>query len=75
MTENVEYFTLFVDPKFIENDVQKQEIINVLTPITYDHLCVDYGIEEPTKQDCIENLEDFIGETILPEKNSFYTYS
>lgn len=75
MTDNVKYFTLFIDPKFIENEEHKEGIIDILTPITYDHLCVNYGIEEPNKLDCIENLEAFIGEPLLPEKNTFYTYS
>ncbi len=75
MTENVKYFTLFIDPKFIQDDAHKSKIIDILVPITYDHLCVDFWIEQPTKSECVENIEKFIWETLLPEKNTFYTYS
>jgi len=75
MTENVKYFTLFMDPKFMETDEHKRRIIDILTPITYEHFCINYGIEEPDKLGCIENIEKFVWESLLPEKNTYYAYS
>lgn len=75
MTENVNYFTLFMDPKFMETEEHKQKIINILTPIAYEHLCITYGLEDPDKLRCIENIQDFAWEQLLPEKNTYYAYS
>lgn len=75
MTENVKYFTLFMDPKFMETADHKKRIIDILTPIAYEHFCVTYGLDEPDRLGCITNIQEFIGEKLLPEKNTYYAYS
>ena len=74
LTQNVEYYTMFVDPKFVMNADHKATLIDALTPIIYDHLCVINGLEEPTKEICIENIEQFTWEKLLPERDTFYTF-
>ncbi len=71
LTNNIDLYTLFVDPKFI---VDKDAFIDDIAPIIYDHLCVFYELEEPTKRECLEHLEAFTKKTILPQqKYVFYT--
>lgn len=71
MTENIDLYTLFVDPKFVWN---KEKLIADLTPILYEHFCALYELSEPSQLQCIQNLEGFIKESILPEKPQvFYT--
>jgi cell division protein FtsI/penicillin-binding protein 2 len=65
LTENVTFFNLFVDPKFV-ND--KERLIEVLTPIVYDHLCSIYGLETVTEEKCVKNIEMFTDQVILPER-------
>lgn len=75
LTENVEFFNVFIDPKFVNTDQQKEWIIDVLTPITYEHLCLENGIDTPDTIWCLENLEWFLRQDILPDEDSFYTFS
>lgn len=63
LTDNIDYFTLFVDPKFVPD---KQRIIDLLTPILYDHFCVTYGVETVSQQECIQHLESFTRQDLLP---------
>jgi len=71
LTNNIDLYTLFVDPKFI---VDKDAFIEDIAPIIFDHLCVFYELEEPTRLECLEHLEWFTKKTILPEPNYvFYT--
>lgn len=72
LTENVEYFTLYADPKFI---LDKKRVVEVLTPIIYYHFCTEYGIKAMSSYECVDNLQTFVGQQLLPEKNTFYTYS
>lgn len=72
LTENVDYFTLFVDPKFVED---KPRVIEVLTPIIYSHFCESFGIDIPTKQQCVENIEAFSDTVLLPERRGVFVTS
>ncbi len=72
LTENVDYFNLFVDPKFVED---KERVIEVLTPIIYQHFCESYGIDVPNKQQCVENIEEFTSTKILPERTGVFVSS
>lgn len=69
MTDNVDYFTVFVDPKFVPD---KPKLISVLTPILYDHLCVAYGVLDVDKQTCMQNLENFTRQDLLPDELGEY---
>lgn len=71
LTNNIDLYTLYVDPKFI---VDKDLLIQDLAPIIYDHLCVSFELEEPTQVECLEHVEQFVKEDILPNKRYiFYT--
>jgi len=69
LTENIDYFTLFVDPKFV---LDKQKLINQLTPILYDHFCVSYWVDTVTPQQCMEYLEKFTRQDLIP--NEFWQF-
>ena len=72
LTENVAYFNLFVDPKFVKD---KAKVIDVLVPIVYEHFCRIYGLEQVDKQACIENIEVFTDTAILPEREGVFITS
>ena len=65
LTENVPFFNLYVDPKFV-ND--KPKLISVLTPILYKHFCEIYGLQQPTIRQCAENIQEFSRTQLLPQK-------
>jgi stage V sporulation protein D (sporulation-specific penicillin-binding protein) len=65
LTDNIDYFTLFVDPKFVPD---KPELIRILSPILYEHFCVTFGVETITKQKCMENLESFTRQDLIPDE-------
>lgn len=69
LTENIDYYTIFIDPQFVSN---KAKIIEVLTPFIYEHLCQLYGISLPTKYECLKNVESFSRKTILPVQPQFF---
>lgn len=70
LTENIDIYDVYVDPEFI---VDKDLLIEDLTPIFYDHLCVVHQLDEPTKLECLQNLEKFSNSEILPKRQySFY---
>lgn len=72
MTENIDLYTLYVDPKFVED---KKRLINFLTPLIYDHLCVQYWITQPDDLTCMQYLEDFTSTKLLPQKEYVFYYS
>lgn len=75
LTDNIDLFTLFIDPKFIADNDQKEEIINILTPIISDHLCVQYWVQLIDKKTCIQNVQDFTKKDLLPNQETYYTFS
>jgi hypothetical protein len=72
LTENVEYFNLFVDPKFITD---KGRVVDILVPIVYEHFCSIYGLEEVDKETCVENIASFTNTDILPERTGVFITS
>ncbi len=69
LTNNVNLYSLYVDPKFI---LDKEQLIDDMSPIIYDHLCVFHELEEPTQLECLQYLEAFTKRKILPEKKYVY---
>lgn len=69
LTENVDLYNVFVDPKFVKN---KPKLISLLTPIIYKHFCEINWLNIPSKEDCIRNIEDFADTKILPEENKIF---
>ncbi|MBP6910367.1 hypothetical protein KBC03_02105 [Patescibacteria group bacterium] len=71
LTQNVEVYNLFVDPKFVRD---KPRVIDILAPILYKHLCETNGLNHVDKLGCVENIERFAQMQILPKpKMVFYT--
>jgi stage V sporulation protein D (sporulation-specific penicillin-binding protein) len=71
LTNNINLYTLYVDPKFI---VDKDAFIQDIAPVIYDHFCTFYELEEPTLKECLEHVEKFTKTKILPNKKYvFYT--
>lgn len=71
LTQNIEVYNLFIDPKFVRD---KPRVIEILSPIIYSHLCEKNGLEEVDKLGCITNIERFAQIQILPAaKTVFYT--
>lgn len=53
----------------------KQSLIKQLVPILGDHLCVQYWVQLIDKRTCIENIQKFTKKEILPDPNTYYTFS
>ena len=68
LTENISLYNVYVDPKFID----KSRLIELLTPIVYEHLCVLNGMNYVEKIDCIKNIENFALKDLLPEAPEFF---
>lgn len=69
LTENIDYYRIFVDPQFVTD---KAKLIEVLKPIVYEHLCILHGIDKPNKLTCLKNLQDFTRKQILPIQPQFF---
>jgi len=68
LTENISMYNIYVDPKYID----KSRLIELLTPIVYEHLCVLNGMNYLEKIDCIKNIENFSLKDLLPEAPDFF---
>lgn len=71
LTKNVNLYNIFVDPKFIKD---KQKLIDLLSPLIYNHLCEINWIRKISNTwDCIRNVEDFTNKQIFyKEAEKFY---
>lgn len=67
LTENVDLYNIFVDPKFIEDE---ERFVEILSPILYKHFCELNWLEEPSDKECIRNIENFTENEILPQEES-----
>ncbi len=89
LTENIDLYNVFVDPEFVIDEkvwtymsgklkqfdiTQREKFLQVMTPVVYTHLCKYYKFSEPSKKDCIQNVEKFTNKTILPEEPKIYYY-
>jgi hypothetical protein len=64
-------YNVFVDPKFIWN---KEQFIDIITPVVYKHFCELYGMQEVTKLQCIKNIEYFVQTEIIPDEPDFFYF-
>lgn len=71
LTENITMYNVFVDPKFIWD---KQQFIDLITPVIYDHLCNEYGMEKEDIIWCIQNVETYAVKDLLPKVPDFFYY-
>lgn len=65
LTDNVSYFDIFVDPKFVPD---KNALIGVLLPIVYTHLCEVNGVVQVDKEWCVRNVEQFTRQDLIPNE-------
>lgn len=73
LTENIDLYNVYVDPKFIPD---KKQAISLISPIIYEHLCRQYELIVPTVEQCLRNIEEFTQIEILPkEPQLFYMWS
>ena len=71
LTDNISMYNIFVDPKFIWD---KENFIDIITPVVYEHFCKLYGMKEVTEVECIHNIEQFTQTQIIPIKPQFFYY-
>ncbi len=69
LTENIDIYTLYVDPWLIK---EQSRFVEKISPILYEHFCKIYWLTEPDKTTCIRNIEDFSWEDILPEQEQTF---
>lgn len=72
LTENIEFYRIYIDPKFVKN---KPKLIENLTPLVYEHFCELNWLEKPTKEECIKNIEKFTNQKILPDEDKILSIS
>ena len=68
LTENISLYNVYADPKYID----KTRLIELITPLVYEHLCVLNGMNNVEKIDCIKNIENFAVKDLLPEAPEFF---
>lgn len=71
LTENIDFFNIFIDPKYVTN---KTELVKTITPLVYKHLCSINGFNQPTNIECIKNIEIFTNQEILPKAPEIFYY-
>lgn len=71
LTENITMYNVFVDPKFIWD---KQQFIDIITPVIYSHMCIEYGMKKIGKIDCIKNIEKYANKELLPKIPEFFYF-
>lgn len=71
LTENIMLYNVFVDPKFIWDEVK---FIDLLTPIVYKHLCETKWMQQVDITWCIQNIEIYTNKQLLPTKPEFFYF-
>ena len=86
LTENITLYDLALDPadltefpaenasKGLPTGAMKPRFIEIIAPIIYKHLCVINGMKEPTKAECVRNVELFAWVDLLPKKPDLFYY-
>jgi len=74
LTENITVYDLYVEPQHLKNDYNKEVFINIITPFIYQHLCQRHGIKEVSKEECIQNVENYTEKKLLPDKPEFFYF-
>ncbi len=69
LATNADIYSIFADPKFVW-DVER--VVDILTPSLYTHFCELYWLNKVTKEQCIQNIEIFTKDTILPRPKVVY---
>lgn len=84
LTENIDLYDIAIDPREIWEDKYKNSLkprfIELITPITYKHLCEIHWMEKidtatiEWKEKCIKNIEAFADIELLPKTPDFFYY-
>lgn len=69
LTENITMYNVFVDPAFIWD---KQQFIDIITPVIYKHLCVVNGMQQVDLRWCVQNIEKYTLTELLPDAPDFF---
>lgn len=69
LSQNMNLYNLFVDPNFLPD---KERFIQDFTPLLYQHFCEQFAMQVPTVYECIDNIQQFIGQELLPQKQEFF---
>jgi len=72
LTENLDLYNVYVDPKFVTN---KSKLIEFISPIIYKHFCELNWLIKPTKEECIQNIEKYTDTAILPSDDKMFFMS
>ena len=64
-------YDVFVDPKFIRD---KKQFIDIISPVVYQHLCQQNGMEKIDKEQCVRNIELFSRKNLLPQEPEFFYF-
>ncbi len=69
LTENLNLYNLYVDPNFIPD---KTLFISLFAPIIYEHYCLQFEMQTPSKLECVQGIEKFTKQDLLPKKQIFF---
>ncbi|MDR2416482.1 MAG: hypothetical protein LBD75_08040 [Candidatus Peribacteria bacterium] len=78
LTENLSLYDVALDPTLIGITTGgvslKGRLIELLTPIVYQHLCIINGMESMTPEGCVKNVEEFTNTELLPKMPQLFYY-
>lgn len=78
LTENISLYDVAIDPTMIgyneQNLLMKDRLIELLTPVVYKHLCQIYQMGNPTPEECIQHIESFTNQEILPKAPALFYF-
>ncbi|MDR3168914.1 MAG: hypothetical protein LBU27_04060 [Candidatus Peribacteria bacterium] len=78
LTENISLYDVALDPTLVgvtTGDISlKPRLIELLTPVVYKHLCVIYGMQQVSPEECVKNVEVFANIEILPKMPQLFYY-
>jgi cell division protein FtsI/penicillin-binding protein 2 len=74
VTKNISVYDIFIEPQYFNSEANKEKFVALLTPYVYEHLCVQYGVLSMTPEQCVQNLEAFTDEELLPQRPEFFYF-
>lgn len=78
LTENMTLYDIAIDPTMIGEteswNSMKPRVIQLLTPVVYKHFCELYGMTKVTPEQCIQHIESFSNQQLLPKLPQLFYY-
>jgi cell division protein FtsI/penicillin-binding protein 2 len=78
LTENLSLYDVALDPTLIGTTTGgvslKGRLIELLTPVVYQHLCVINGMDPVSPEGCVKNVESFTNIELLPKMPQLFYY-